>query len=625
MKLTKPTLKAAMAGLLTAAIAGAGLAALATPAFAAGTAPPWEADGNAAPPYGNVTFYDASGNQVTSGTGDLASPFTYVVAGTAADTDATLAVVNFYNPQHGVLPASWTGTSEGSTTSFSPTPAGTPADLVAFANGSKGTTYPVAPTTADISTWLSSNTPDTTTGYANTIQVRLTDSGPGNHGNASGTYWESDIGYNNTSAPITVDGTTIPANGWAELFPFVTPTTTSLVTSATGGHLTSGGSITLTATVPTGDAGAVQFYDGTTVLGDVAVNTTTGQATYPSTGTYTPANGSHSYTASFIPGDSPGNETGANTTSATIQGGSTSSAAVVSVTPPQTGTTTTLSASATSVTYGTSVTFTSTASAADSTNPAGTVEFFDGTTAITGCTSVAINPPASATCTTTALPQGGNSVTAVFSPTSTSYASSTSAAVVVTVAAPAACSLTGSSCSDTQGVQVTIYPGTITITTPYTATNPFVLPAMQLSSDGEYLSSSAQFPPASAPYTQQIVVTSTLAPAYAWTLSVAATPLTSSGGGTIPASGLGLTGGTLLNGGTSAGDYPGTVTFTDIPALNPSPVDPPAGPGLSATPQSWAHSSAADGTAVMDGTLSLYAATSTPAGTYNGTITFTVS
>ena len=36
--------------------------------FAAATAPPWEPDGNAAAPYGNVTFYDANGNQVTSGT-----------------------------------------------------------------------------------------------------------------------------------------------------------------------------------------------------------------------------------------------------------------------------------------------------------------------------------------------------------------------------------------------------------------------------------------------------------------------------------------------------------------------------------------------------------------------------
>ena len=67
------------------------------------------------------------------------------------------------------------------------------------------------------------------------------------------------------------------------------------------------------------------------------------------------------------------------------------------------------------------------------------------------------------------------------------------------------------------------------------------------------------------------------------------------------------------------------MTFTNIPAHNPSPVDTDTDTGLTAVPQTWAHSTAADGTAEMDGTLTLYAATSTPSGTYNGTITFSVS
>ena len=616
MKLTKPTLKAAVAGLLSAAIAGGGLLAFASSAFAAGTAPAWEPDANAAAPYGNITFYDASGNQVTSGTNQN-SPFAYAVAGTAGDTGATKAYVSFFNPIHGTAPSGWTGTAEAGPTTFSPAaslPNGTPADIVADAP-----TYPVvAASTASITNWLGSNTPDTTTGYANTIQVRLTDSGSGGHGNPAGTYWESDIGYNTTSASITVDGTTVPANGWAVLFPFVTATTTILATSATGGNLTTGNPITLTATVSGPGSGTVQFYDNGTLL---ANSTTPGAGSY--TYTYTPAAGPHAYTASFTP--SPGNETGAGTTSATFGlASSTSSPVTVQDTPPQIGTLTTLSASGTNPAYGTSVTFTVTIPTADGTNPAGTVEFFNGTTPITGCTAVAINPPASATCTTSTLPQGSDSITAVFTPTSNSYASSTSGAVLVTVGAPADCALQGSSCSDQQNIQVTINPGTITVTTPYTSVTPFVLPAMTLSSDGTYLQSSAEFPATSIPDSSQIVVTSTLAPAYAWTLSVSATPLTS-GGNSIPASGLGLTNGTLLNA-SGAGAYPGTVTFTNIPALNPSPVDGPGtGPGLSGTPQSWAHSTAADGSADMDGTLTLYAATSTPAGTYNGTITFSVS
>ena len=717
----KPSLKVAVAGLLTAAIAGGGLLAFASPAFAAQSAPPWEPDGNAAPPYGNLTFYDVNGNQVTSGTNDLASPFAYVVAGTAANAGAYNATVNFYNPQPGVLPANWTGTSEAGTTTFLPAsslPAGTPADVAAFAP-----TYPVSAVTPNITTWLGSNTPSTTTGYANTIEVRLTDSGT--HGNAPGTYWESDIGYNNTSSAITVDGTNVPADGWALLFPFTTPTTTSLTASAIGG-----GQVTLTATVSPTESGFVQFYDGSTGGTYLADSAEGAGPTF--TYTYSPAAGTHDYTASFIP-DSPGDETGANSASATIVGGSISSGVTltltgttttllastnsigydqpvtftatvtaadsttqagtveffdgttaitgctsVAVNPPTSaicttsslplgsdsvtatftptsnlyvlstsspqvvtvsaaGTTTTLSTTTSSVVIGTSVTFTATVSASDSTTQAGAVEFFDGTTAITGCTSVAINPPASAICTTSSLPLGSNSVTATFTPTSSNYASSTSAAVVVTVTPPPnSCSYNGSPpptlatpCGEIQNIEVVVNPGTITITTPYTSSNPFVLPPMTLSSDGTYFQSSATFPSNSEPYASDIVVTSTLAPAYAWTLSVSASALSNGSGGTIPSTGLGLTAGVLDNSTSTAGPfsaYPGTVTFHNIAALNPSPVDGHGtGPGLSSTPQSWATSSVADGTAVMQGTLTLDAATSTPAGTYNGTISFSVT
>jgi len=640
----KPRLRAAAAGVLTAAIAGGGLLAFASPAFAAQSAPPWEVDAASAPPYGNLTFYDAAGDQVTSGT-NLSSPFAYVVAGTAADTGATSASLAFYNPQPATppVPGNWTGTSEAGPTTFSsgatpPTaalPSGTPADIVAFAP-----TYPVvASSAADISTWVTSNTPSTTTGYANTIEVRLTDSGARGAGNAAGTYWESDIGYNTTSSPITVDGTTVPADGWALLFPFTNSSSVTLTTTATGGALTSGSPITLTATVsPSTDAGGVQFYDNGTFLDFAATNDgTAGVYTY----TYTPAAGAHSYTASFIPGDSPGDETGADTTSAAIVGGSISSAVPVSDSAPKTTTSTALAASSNSIASGASDTFTATVGAADdsTTGVTGSVEFFDGTTAITGCTAQATTVTGSgtttspgvgtATCTTSSLPAGSDSITATFTPTSTSYSASTSSAVPVQVAAPTACGLTGSSCGpDNQNIEVTISPGTLTITTPYTATNPFVLPAMALSSDGTYLQSSATFPAPSEPYASDIDVTSTLSPAQAWTVSVSATALTSSGN-SIPASGLGLTAGALYNATTTAGaygPYPGTVTFTNIPALNPSPIDGPgSGPGLSATPQSWATSTAADGTAVIYGTLTLDAATGTPAGTYSGTITFSVS
>ena len=215
----KINLRTAVAGAVTAAFAGGGLLAMAAPAYAAQTNPPFEPDSNAAPPYGNIVLYDANGVAVTSGT-NLNTPFAYAVATTAADTGATKAIVNFANPlPPPTVPSGYPVTSESGTTTFSPAtglPAGTPADLVADAP-----THPVAAMggTGSITQWIASNAPSTVAGYANTIQIRLTDSGSGGHGNASGTYWDADIGYNTTSSPITVDGTTVPADGWAQLFP----------------------------------------------------------------------------------------------------------------------------------------------------------------------------------------------------------------------------------------------------------------------------------------------------------------------------------------------------------------------------------------------------------------------
>ena len=433
----------------SAVLAGISLLALGVPLIvgvaassATGTAPAWEPDGNAAAPYGNVTFYDASGDQVTSGA-NLASPFAYAVAGTATDSGAIKATLYFANPKNGQAPGTWTATSEAGPTNFSSLPSGTPADIVADA----ATDPVVASSSASITNWLGSNVPDTTPGYANTIQVRLKDSGLGGAGNPTGTYWESDIGYNTTSSPITVDGTTVPADGWALLFPFVTPTTTTLATSATGGTVTPGSPITLTATVSNPGAGSVQVYDNGTALGSPVTGSS------PFVYNYTPGLGTHVYTASFAPAF--GDETGAGTASATIVGGSVSSSVTVEDSNG-TATTTTLSASATSVTIGMPVTFTATVSASDSTHPAGTVEFLNGTTAITGCISVSINPPSSATCTTSTLPLGSDSVKAAFTPTSSSYATSTSSPTTVTVALVATTTaLSASATTITIGASVT--------------------------------------------------------------------------------------------------------------------------------------------------------------------------
>ncbi|MGA2530747.1 MAG: Ig-like domain repeat protein [Acidimicrobiales bacterium] len=414
--------------------------------FAGSSAPPFEPDAGAAS-YGSLAFYDAAGNQVTSGTGDLSSPFAYVVASTAADTNAKTATVFFANPQHGVATGLWVTTDEAAT-QFNPAsvlPAGTPADVEAFAPAD-----PVAASSAaDVTSWLAANASgiDTTAGYANTIQVRIQDSGGGGAGNlGSSTYWRTDVGYNTTSSAITVDGTTLPANGWAVLYPVITDNYTVLTTSASGGTLTAGNPITLTATVTPNsvNTGSVQFFDNGTLLTGGTATGTSGTFTY----TYTPSGiGAQNYTATFLPTSGPG-----STSTTTVQ-----------VSVPLIATTTTLAATSSTINFGASDTLTATVSAADNstTGVTGSVEFLTGSTSITGCTAqatalsgagtMASPGVGTATCTTTSLPSGSDSITAVFTPTSNSYATSTSSPAIVTVGIGTTTALSASSSTLSDG------------------------------------------------------------------------------------------------------------------------------------------------------------------------------
>jgi CHRD domain/Bacterial Ig-like domain (group 3)/Divergent InlB B-repeat domain len=98
--------------------------------------------------------------------------------------------------------------------------------------------------------------------------------------------------------------------------------------------------------------------------------------------------------------------TARNTTGSSVR-----SAPSNAVTPMATSTTTALSGPATS-NIGQSVTFTATVTGSSS--PTGTVRFKDGTTAITGCSAVALTGT-TADCTTSALPLGARSLTAEYS------------------------------------------------------------------------------------------------------------------------------------------------------------------------------------------------------------------
>ena len=184
-------------------------------------------------------------------------------------------------------------------------------------------------------------------------------------------------------------------------------TTTTLTSSATTSI--DGASIVLTVkVVPVAATGTITFYDGTTSLGTATLSS--GVASFT---TSSLAVGTHSITAQY------GGDTTYN------QG--TSNAVTVVIDAALTTTTTALTTSATTAAALTPVTLTATLS---STVATGSVTFYTGTITLgTGTVAVGV-----ATFSTTALPVGTDSVTAIYGGDS-AYATSTSGAVTITITA----------------------------------------------------------------------------------------------------------------------------------------------------------------------------------------------
>jgi hypothetical protein len=582
-------LRSVVVGAAALAIAGGSLVGLAGTAFAA--APGWEPDTlNEA---GTLTLYDASGNVLTGGS-DLSHIADFAAAnGAKQDPGSTKATLFFAAPDHTKSdPSTWTTNGAVSPSSNFPS-AVAPAPLTG-----PGFTNPlvtIGAAGANLTAWLGGVTKDTTAGFANIYQLRILESGAG--GVAPIKYWAADIQIDTA------------AGSWTLVYPSVATSSTALAVSPTSPQTVGFGNATLSATVtPSSATGTVKFFDGTSQVGTTQT-VVSGSASVTAT---TPALGTHPYKAVFTSG------------SGTLTG-STSPTVNFVVQAPATATTTALSANPSTQTQFAPVVLTANISAADSTFPAGSVAFFNGATNLGA--GVADATPGEYKLTTSALPVGTDNVTATFTPTSSAYNGSTSPAVPVTITASPCPGQPDPNpkltCSDPQSVKVTVGAGSLTITTPYTATSPFVLPDLQLNAAGTLLTSTARFPNATDP---AIVVHSSLAGNPDWTVSVLATDLTDGKTPTpdlMNGSNLGLTGGSLIGSG-----FPGTVAFTDIPAANGIAPGVASALGLkgSGTPHQFAQSSAGgNGSASMFGTLSINAPTSTVAGTYTGTITFSVA
>jgi hypothetical protein len=202
-------------------------------------------------------------------------------------------------------------------------------------------------------------------------------------------------------------------------------TTTTVTTSGTPSVY--GQQVTFTATVSASQGGlgtptgTVAFKDnGNVIPGCGAATVTAGSATCQ---TLTLTAGSHAITAVYTP-----DTNGAlvfNPSTGTLPGGQTVNQAT---------TTTAVNGSPNPSLSNESVTITAaiTVTAPGGGTPTGTVNFKNGSTSISGCSAVAVDGTGKAVCTTSTLPRGNNSITAVYSGDA-NYVGSTSSSYTQTV------------------------------------------------------------------------------------------------------------------------------------------------------------------------------------------------
>ena len=228
-----------------------------------------------------------------------------------------------------------------------------------------------------------------------------------------------------------------------------TTTVSSSVTSAVVGQ-----AVTLTANVAATSAGggtptgSVAFVNGTTTLGTVALSdgvATLSTAAIPL--------GSNSITAVYS-GDSSFASSTAPAITMIISQASTTTSVTVVPNPSTQGTAVTLTATVVAVSPGTGT-------------PTGTVEFLNGTTELGTAT---LNSDGVATFSTSALPQGSNSITALYEG-DTNFTTSTSPAVTATVDLASTTSLIASPPSFSTGQTLTL-TATVTAASSGSSTTP---------------------------------------------------------------------------------------------------------------------------------------------------------
>lgn len=588
-----------------AVITGGVLIAGAGSASAQGTPPPWAPGGVNQDPLavGGLEFFDAAGNQITSGPIGTA-PFAKYAVGlsktrTVAWTDTTATLFG-YLPQFGLTPDNWhTNEQIGLSTTFPNAAAPAPINSTALPVNTGGTTD------TDLGTLASDlGATSTQSGYSNVYEIRLYTGAAGHPGSTTYDY-----------ADITIDSS---SNTWSLVYsPDQASTATSSVLSSSATSINQGDSVTLTDTItPAGATGTVQFKDGSGNIGS-PVTVTGGVAT---TTAQILTSGSHSITAVYTP------------TALSGFGGSTSNAVPITAAVVATNTTTAVSHAFAAYTPNPDSSvpaFTPTTLTASVTpsGVAGTVQFFDNAAAIGSPKTVTAGVATLANYANFA--QGNHSVTATFTPTdTTSFHPSTSAADAFALGAPAGAA------PDQQNISVDVPNGSLAITSPYTASNPLDLGPLALNAAGTELSGTADFGSATGtsadPLANTIKVVDTRTGGQNWAVSALSTALDAGvPAGDISAENVGLTNLVAV---PLAGNHlsaANTATHDNAAADPAVALSDPGTLGLGGTtPHAIANSTdpvnGGTGTIGFVGKLTVTAPTSTQPGHYTGTVTFTV-
>jgi hypothetical protein len=602
-----------LASILGVAMAGQALAAPS----------PYDPSANGAT-QGTLSFYDATGNQVT--TGPLATPPAFALAdtdtGRAGDTQATLYAAT---PVKGADPLTW------------------PNDIMSVTHPYPDSSAPGVlqnnphALAAQIFQWFDSNgypgsfpNNNSDAAWQNFYQLRILTSGPGQAVDPS----------RFASATIEVNSAN---NTWTQIYPAPpakAPTTTALSANPPSPQTTPASAITLTANVTDSAPGTVVFRNTDTNTQVGSTQTLPGSGGGANNASVTiPAGlavGTHHYQATYTPAAGANFDPSTSSTISYVVNGRNTNVSL-------------------SVNHGTeigqSMTFTSTATDAQSPNGPvqGTVAWWDNGSPVTGASSHTDGTgTASATSATGfGLGTGSHSIVAHFTPDDTAtYGPSTSQPVTFTLSPKA-----GDPCNNADGVQdnandprsntcidpqtavVTVDNGTLVISTPWTPSNPFDLGHMQLAPDGSYLHTTAansHFGDATNP-ANGVTVTDTRAGNPGWTAALASTNFQSGGGNQINACNLGFTSVTprqITGNALQAAD----VVPTQLPNGGAAAIAPATsttcttGLGQANTAKNFATVAQNKGTGsvYITGDMDLYAPTSTPAGLYTATLTFTV-